>query len=69
MVLIAREPPNVEYFSFTSFALWVPRKGLQFSSLADSVNQLPLGLRLRCTYIDIHRYNVCIVISYLICDK
>lgn len=43
MVLIAREPPSVEYFSFTSFALWVPRKGLQFSSLADSVNHLPLA--------------------------
>ncbi|CAK9080736.1 unnamed protein product [Durusdinium trenchii] len=42
VVLIARRPPSVEYFSFTSFALWVPRRGLQFSSLGDSVNNLNL---------------------------
>eukprot|EP00913_Durusdinium_trenchii_P029779 g27905.t1 len=43
VVLIARRPPSVEYFSFTSFALWVPRRGLQFSSLGDSVNNLKLS--------------------------
>eukprot|EP00434_Breviolum_minutum_P039856 symbB.v1.2.035399.t1/scaffold4703.1/size36139/2 len=43
VVLIARRPPSVEYFSFTSFALWVPRRGLQFSSLGDSVNNLNLN--------------------------
>ncbi|CAJ1431126.1 unnamed protein product [Effrenium voratum] len=42
VVLLARRPPEVEYFSFTSFALWVPRRGLQFSSLGDSVNNLNL---------------------------
>ncbi|CAJ1449109.1 unnamed protein product, partial [Effrenium voratum] len=26
VVLLARRPPEVEYFSFTSFALWVPRR-------------------------------------------
>ncbi|CAE7472831.1 GIP [Symbiodinium sp. CCMP2456] len=40
VVLIARRPPDVEYFSFTTFALWIPRRGLQFSSLGDSVNNL-----------------------------
>lgn len=42
VLLIARRPPEVDYFSFTSFALWVPRRGLQFSSLGDSVNNLNL---------------------------
>ena len=38
VVLLARVPPKVEYFSFTTFALFMPRRGLPFSSLGDSVN-------------------------------
>jgi len=43
VVLLARVPPAVEYFSFTTFALFMPRRGkplLPFSSLGDSVNNL-----------------------------
>lgn len=40
VVLLARLPPQVTYFSFTTFALWMPRRGLPFSSLGDSVNNL-----------------------------
>ena len=40
VVLLSRLPPQVEYFSFTTFALWMPRRGLPFSSLGDSVNNL-----------------------------
>lgn len=40
VVMLARLPPRVEYFSFTSFALWMPRRGLPFSSLGDSINTL-----------------------------
>ena len=38
VVLLARKPPTVEYFSFTTFALFMPGRGLTFSSLGDSVN-------------------------------
>ena len=41
VVLLARKPPTVEYFSFTTFALFMPRRSkpiLPFSSLGDSVN-------------------------------
>ena len=38
VVLLSRLPPRVEYFSFTTFAAWIPRRGVVFSSLADSVN-------------------------------
>ncbi|KAL1504155.1 hypothetical protein AB1Y20_010564 [Prymnesium parvum] len=38
VVLIARVPPPCEYFSFTTFALFMPRIGLPFASLGDSVN-------------------------------
>ena len=45
VVLICRVPPKVDYFSFTTFALFVPRRLggqplLPFSSLGDSVNNL-----------------------------
>ena len=45
VVLIGRRPPAVEYFSFTTFALFTPRRGgplLPFSSLGDSFNHLNL---------------------------
>ena len=45
VVLLARRPPEVEYFSFTTFALFMPRRGkplLPFSSLGDSFNNLNL---------------------------
>ena len=45
VVLLARRPPSVEYFSFTTFALFMPRlakPALPFSSLADSFNNLNL---------------------------
>ena len=38
VVLLARVPPRVEYFSFTTFAAWIPGQGVPFSSVADSVN-------------------------------
>lgn len=38
VVLLSRLPPPAEYFSFTSFALFVPGRGLPFASLGDSVN-------------------------------
>jgi hypothetical protein len=38
--MLSRLPPKVEYFSFTSFALFVPGRGLPFSSLGDSVNSM-----------------------------
>lgn len=41
VVLLARKPPSVEYFSFTTFALFMPRRSapiLPFSSLGDSTN-------------------------------
>ena len=41
VVLLSRLPPAVEYFSFTTFALFSPRRGkpiLPFASLGDSVN-------------------------------
>lgn len=42
IVLLARVPPSVEYFSFTTFALFMPRRKpqpiLPFASLGDSVN-------------------------------
>lgn len=42
VVLLARVPPRVEYFSFTTFALFMPRRKpkpiLPFASLGDSVN-------------------------------
>ena len=37
-VLISRVPPEVEYFSYTTFSLWKPKTGLPFGSLGDSVN-------------------------------
>ena len=40
VVLLSRLPPKVEYFSLTTFALWMPKRGLPFSSLGDSVNNL-----------------------------
>ena len=40
IVLLSRVPPATTYFSFTSFALFMPRRGLPFSSLGDSVNNL-----------------------------
>jgi hypothetical protein len=40
VVLLSRLPPDVEYFSFTTFALFMPSRGLPFSSLGDSVNNL-----------------------------
>ena len=40
VVLLSRLPPSAEYFSFTTFAAWLPRRGVAFSSLADSVNHL-----------------------------
>ena len=42
VVLLARVPPEVEYFSFTTFAAWLPRRAIPipFSSLGDSVNNL-----------------------------
>jgi len=40
VVLLSRLPPRVEYFSFTTFALFSPRRGLPFSSLGDSINNL-----------------------------
>ena len=45
VVLLARRPPSVEYFSFTTFALFMPRRSqpaLPFSSLGDSFNSLNL---------------------------
>ena len=45
VVLRARVPPPVEYFSFTTFALFMPRRGkplLPFSSLGDSVSSAHL---------------------------
>jgi len=45
VVLLARKPPAVEYFSFTTFALFMPRRGrpmLPFASLGDSVNSANL---------------------------
>lgn len=41
VVLLSRLPPQVEYFSFTTFALFMPRRHrplLPFASLGDSVN-------------------------------
>uniref|UniRef100_A0A7S3TTK8 Uncharacterized protein n=1 Tax=Emiliania huxleyi TaxID=2903 RepID=A0A7S3TTK8_EMIHU len=43
VVLLARRPPSAEYFSFTTFAAWTPRRGVVFGSLADSVNHLSLN--------------------------
>lgn len=43
VVLLSRLPPQVEYFSFTTFALFMPRRGLPFSSLGDSVNNLNIN--------------------------
>jgi hypothetical protein len=43
VVLLSRLPPEVEYFSFTTFALFMPSRGLPFSSLADSVNNLNIN--------------------------
>lgn len=40
VVLLSRLPPEVEYFSFTTFAAWLPRRGVAFSSVGDSVNKL-----------------------------
>jgi hypothetical protein len=45
VVLLARVPPPVEYFSFTTFALFMPRRGkplLPFSSLGESVSSAHL---------------------------
>jgi hypothetical protein len=41
VVLLSRVPPEVDYFSFTTFALFTPRRNkpiLPFASLGDSVN-------------------------------
>jgi len=54
-VLISRKPPEVEYFSYTTFSLWKPKTGLPFASLGDSVNNLNIhhaddGIFALCRY-------------------
>lgn len=39
VVLLARLPPHCEYFSFTTYAMFMPRyPPLPFASLGDSIN-------------------------------
>lgn len=38
VVLLFQRPPPVEYFSFTTFCLGSPKRGLVFASLGDSLN-------------------------------
>jgi hypothetical protein len=38
VVLLAKQPPSVDYFSFTTFCLWSKKRGFVFASLGDSVN-------------------------------
>mmetsp|Transcript_24329 Transcript_24329/g.36081 ORF Transcript_24329/g.36081 Transcript_24329/m.36081 type:complete len:852 (+) Transcript_24329:171-2726(+) len=38
VVLISRLPPELDYFSFTTFALWIPKTRFPFGSLGDSLN-------------------------------
>ena len=38
VVLLAKQPPDVDYFSFTTFCLWSWKRGFVFGSLGDSVN-------------------------------
>ena len=38
VVLLAKQPPDVDYFSFTTFCLWNWKRGFVFGSLGDSVN-------------------------------
>ena len=38
IVLLAKQPPDVDYFSFTTFCLWTWKRGFVFASLGDSVN-------------------------------
>ena len=40
VVLLARVPPPLEYFSLTTFAFWTPTRGAVFGSLGDAVNHL-----------------------------
>eukprot|EP01047_Picozoa_sp_COSAG01_P095191 COSAG01_NODE_25943_length_728_cov_1.141494_1_plen_197_part_10 len=43
VVLLSRLPPRTVYFSFTTFAAWLPRRGVAFSSVGDSVNNLNIN--------------------------
>ena len=40
---MCHRPPKAEYFSFTSFALFIPGRGLPFGSLGDSVNSMNIN--------------------------
>ena len=65
VVLLSRVPPAVEYFSFTTFALFMPRRGkplLPFASLGDSVNNMNIkhedGLFAHVVTANAHTYRL-----------